>query len=263
MESSAQIDALLDCLEAAGANVLYAPVVYYGEAFYHSELLPHRDFDSWAYLVPQAHSRGIEVYAWVYAAYLGWQQQPSWNVRHKHPQIADNWLDFSQPAARDFVADVVFEVVDKYQADGVLLDYIRWGYWWERAGLSADDVSLAVRVIYGRLDGRTPLTAAVSADHQESQARGQRWYNWLEGGYIDFVDPMAFVDNAQLEKLLDEWHKGGFFPEQISPILETGEQTLEQIGMLRQTLVSGVVLFDDLHLCSNPVLVETLSKTGW
>lgn len=263
MESPAHIDALLDCLEAAGANVVYAPVVYYGEAFYHSDLLPPRELDSWAYLVPQAHARGIEVYVWIYAAYLGWQQQPTWNVRRQHPEISDNWLDFSQAAARDFVADVAFEVVSKYQADGVLLDYIRWGYWWEKAGLSADDVSLTVRVVYGRLAGRAPLTAAVSADYQESQARGQRWYNWLEGGYVDLVEPMAYVSNAQLEKLLNEWQQGGFFPGRIHPILETGDQTLEQLGILRQAQADGVVLFDDLSLCSKLELVESLGKNGW
>ncbi len=263
MASPAQIDGLLDCLEAVEANVLYAPVVYYGEAFYHSALLPHRDFDSWAYLVPRAHARGIEVYAWVYAAYLGWHEQPSWNVRHEHSEVDDNWLDFSQPAARAFLADVVVEVVNGYRADGVLLDYIRWGYWWKKAGLSPDDVSLAVQVVYERLDGAVPLTAAVSAERRESQARGQDWYNWLEGGYIDFVEPMAYVDDDQLQKLLNEWQKSGFFPENISPILKVGDQVPEQISLVYEAQATGVVLFDDLHLCSDQDLIETLSQNGW
>lgn len=275
MESRAKIDALLDCLETVRANTLFAPAAYDGVAFYQSDLLPSHAFDSWAYLVPRAHARGIQVYAWVYAAYLGWPQQPAWNARLNHPGVPDDWLDFAVPEARQFVADVAYEIVSRYGADGVLLDYIRWRSWASSASLSAEDISLTVRDVHARLGGAAPLTAVVFADQRASQERGQAWYTWLDGSYVDFVAPMAYVDDGELYTLLSQWIDTNSFPDDIRPILatasfsvsseepQTAEQVLRQIRISRSFGATAILLFDDLHLCDNTALIQTLRNGGW
>jgi len=275
MESRAKIDALLDCLETVQADTLFVPTVYDGVAFYQSDLMPSRAFDSWVYLVPQAHARGIQVYAWIYAAYLGWQQQPAWNARLNHPGVPDDWLDFAVPEAREFVADVAYEVVSRYEADGVLLDYIRWRSWASNADLSAEDISLTVRGVYARLNGAAPLAAAVFAGQQASRERGQAWYTWLDGGYVDFVAPMAYVDDGELYALLGQWTDTGYFPADIRPILataffsassekpKTAEQVMGQIRLSRSFGATAILLFDDLHLCDNTALVQALQNGEW
>lgn len=265
----------LDCLQAAGVTVLYYPI-HYKVAYYHSDLLPHHPFDSLAYLVPEAHARGMEVYALINAAHIGWSEHPEWNARLNHPGLEHDWLDFAASEARSFVADVAEELVANYDIDGVLLDYIRWGSGpgWPKS-LSADDVSLTVQGVYERVKAIRPVDVAASVFRSREIAgwAGQMWYDWLADGYIDYVTPMAYVDDSKLQAFLNEWRDSGYFPEQIIPRLSTVwfepvkpkpvEDVLRQIEMCYDTGVAGMTLWDDRYICNNPDLVEALGTGGW
>ena len=266
----------LDCLAAAGVNVLYYSV-YDREAYYHSALLPHRDFDSLAYLVPRAHARGMEVYSLIPVAEIGWPEHPAWNARLNHRGVSDDWLDFAVPEARSFVADVAAEIVTEYDVDGILLDYIRWrSAWFDNADLSASDVSRTVQGIYERVKAVRPVSVAASVYRNRDSASGarQRWYDWLSGGYIDYVTPMAYVDTRELRVLLNEWRASGYFPERIIPRLsvvwfeptavtpKAVEDVLQQMGICYDAGSTGMTLWNDRYICRNPDLVGALGR-GW
>jgi len=265
----------LDCLLTAGVTVLYYPV-YYKKAYYHSDMLPHRSFDSLAYLVPEAHARDMEVYPLITAAYIGWPEHPEWNARLNYAEVPDDWLDFALPEARAFVADVAEEIVMNYDVDGILLDYIRWEPdWVESANLSADDVSLTVQGVYERVKVIRPavVTASVFSNYWSARGAGQMWYEWLSDGYIDYVTPMAYVSDSDLQVVLNEWRDSEYFPKQIIPRLSVVwfdpttpkpvEDVLRQIDMCYDAGAIGMTLWDDRYICNNPDLIEALGAKGW
>ncbi len=266
----------LDCLQTAGVTALYY-AIYSNEAYYHSDLLPHRSFDSLAYLVPEAHARDMEVYALIASAKIGWPEHPEWNARLNHPNVTEDWLDFTLPEARHFVADVAEEIVTNYDVDGILLDYTRWGgSWIKKANLSADEISETVRGVYEQVKTvrQVAVTASPSADHDFAvEWWGQRWHDWLDDGYVDYVTPMTYVDDSWLHKLLDEWTATNHFPGRIIPRLsvcwfnptrqKSAEEVLRQIEICYDAGATGVALWDDRYLCKDSDLVEALGAGGW
>src|SRR5512146_1825333 len=71
-----QIDDVLNRAQKGGLNRLVVNVFYNGEALFNTSLAPKydkvaADFDPLAYLVPQAHARGIQVDAWFLCGRVG------------------------------------------------------------------------------------------------------------------------------------------------------------------------------------------------
>jgi len=280
--SPSRCDERLVCLQAAGVTRIYYSV-YYQTAYYPSRLLPHRSFDSLAYLVPRAHARGMEVYAAMASGHMGWPEHPEWNARLNHPNVTQDWLDFSLPEARDFLADVAEEIVRNYEVDGIMLDYTRWREEWYRAAhLSAGDISLTVQGIYNRIKAVRPVALAASpaGDHRYAAYwLGQRWYDWLDGGYIDLVTPMAYHDDTWIRNRIAEWRMSGHFPGRISPLLsaawfswnpghtqeepKTTAEVVHQIDLCYDEGSAGVALWDYRYLCGNRDLVRVLGSGGW
>jgi len=275
--SASRCDQRLDYLQAAGATRLYYSV-YYKIAYYHSTLMPHRSFDSLAYLVPAAHERGMEVYAAMGSGHMGWPEHPEWNARLNHPNATEDWLDFTLPEARDFVADVAEEIVTNYDVDGIMLDYTRWREkWYRQANLSHVEISLTVQGVYERVKAARPsvlVSACPDADHWYSYYwRGQKWHDWLDSGYIDYVMPMTYEEDSVLSVRLNEWDTTGHFPERIFPLLsvawfdperpKTAEEVLQQVEICYDAEVIGLALFDDRYVCGNQELIDALGAGGW
>jgi hypothetical protein len=201
-----------------------------------------------------------------------------------YPDVADDWLDFSQPDARAFLADVVEEIATGYDVDGVILDYTRWReQWYQAAGLSAVDITLTVQGIHERLQATRTVPLAVAADGDQDYAetwRGQRWVEWLDLDYIDHVAAMSYHHDDWLRSRLTEWRNTGHFPERIIPLLsaawfdwnaghsreepKTVSEVLHQIEICDTMGAYGLALWDDRYICSkNPELMSALGSGGW
>ncbi len=276
--SASRCDQRLDCLEAAGANVVYYSIYHDGIAYYHSDLMPHRSFDSLAYLVSEAHKRDIEVYALVTSAFLGWPEHPEWNARYNHPYVAHDWLDFTIPEARSFVADVAEELVINYDIDGILLDATRWrNEWIKKANLQSEDITLTVQGISERVRAARPvqITASPSADHGFAvEWWGQEWFYWLEMGYIDYATPLTYVTRKELlSRWLTEWQDAGYLPDRAIPRLscawfdperpKTVAEILDWIDECYDLGAVGMTLWDDRYICGNQALIDALGAGGW
>lgn len=281
-----EINSKLSCLKAANANTYYWPPVYPKRAaYYHSALMPHRDFDSLAYLVSEAHARDMEVYALLAAAQLGWPEHPEWNARLNHSGVPEDWLDFTLPEARSFIADVAEEIVTNYDVDGILLDYIRWDGAWTNfnAKGNAGAVTEAVRGVYRRVKAvkALPVAASPFRCRSYSAAAGQMWYDWLDEGIVDYVTPMTYEKQEYqysweypLARCLEEWQASVHFPKRIIPrlsvcwmttpeVLKDITQMLREIQACYDAGASGMTLWDDRYICDNPRLVEALANGGW
>lgn len=135
---------LLDALDLAKKlrlNVVIFQVRPMTDAVYRSELEPWsefltgemgkpQDFDPLAFLVAEAHERGILVHAWFnpYRAYHPSAKTISdRHVSKKQPEIVRQygrymWLDPTEPRAREHSINVIKDVVRRYDIDGVHFD---------------------------------------------------------------------------------------------------------------------------------------------
>lgn len=154
LATQAEIDGVIKAAETAGFQGIFAQVCGRAESYYDSDLLPlapgvEVGFDPLAYLLAEAHQRGIQVHAWVNAYTISSITQipeAPQHVLHRHPEwiLVDNtgrslrnyqkatddvpaiFLDPGAAGVRGFVASVVEEILERYPVDGIHLDYIRY-----------------------------------------------------------------------------------------------------------------------------------------
>ena len=273
----------LDCLGAARINTVYYSVYYQSEddppCRWHSDVLPNcREFDSLAYLVPRVNAEGARIYALMETGTMGWREFPELNARLNHECVTMDWLDFTMPEARELMADVAVELVTKYEIDGILLDATRWvETFYPCEDLSEEDITLTVKEIHDRVKAVRPdvlITASPHADLEFSRRdRAQAVVTWLGEGYVDYVTPLTYVDDAHLVRWIGTWRDTGYYPERIIPRLAVVtfnpttprpvEDVLRQIDICYSDGAVGVALWDDRYVCSNPDLVEALGAGGW
>lgn len=180
-----QVDELVDNVVRANANAIFVEVRRHGDAWYNNSfeprageprLAPAAEFDPLAYLLEKAHSRGIQVHAWLVISVACRSSDPLWG----HPQHmctahgpnasgAERWttatfqgaqvgdIDFGHPSALNYLERVVQHLVQAYPAiDGLHWDYIRY------AGKSYGYNQVSVER-FNRANGR-PLDSRPSPD---------------------------------------------------------------------------------------------------
>jgi len=124
------IDERLRRMAAAGFNV-YVPCVWHGRgALFPSRAAPaDRRFasrfaagwDPLSYLVQQAHARHIAVYPWLTVVRREDDAHPEW----ADPGTPQGAYDVHQADFREFAERLMLDIVDRYEVDGINLDYIR------------------------------------------------------------------------------------------------------------------------------------------
>jgi uncharacterized lipoprotein YddW (UPF0748 family) len=125
-------------------NLIVANVFTQGMVLYDSQLVAKHpeaapDFNPLAYLVEQAHQRGIQVQAWYVNGPVDFRgeskiiaQHPDWAIVGPDGKKMA-WLNFERPDVRQFVSDLMWEAVTRYGVDGVFFDFTRypgpeWGF---------------------------------------------------------------------------------------------------------------------------------------
>ena len=147
---------VFDKLAAAGINTVFLETVNAGYPIYPSQVAPEanplvKGWDPLASGVKLAHERGIELHAWVWAFAVGNQRHNKLvnlpanypgPVLAAHPGWAsyDNrgslfppgqnkpFLDPANPEARQYVIALCNEIAQRYNIDGLQLDYIRYPF---------------------------------------------------------------------------------------------------------------------------------------
>ncbi|MDQ3199962.1 MAG: family 10 glycosylhydrolase [Verrucomicrobiota bacterium] len=140
-EQKAQLRALLDRAAALKLNAILLQVRPASDALYASRTEPWSEFltgkagvspgyDPLDYAISEAHSRGLELHAWINpfrAAIHAGGALPSNHVAKRHPEWVRRfgkqlWIDPGDPDARAYVIDVVSEIVRRYGVDGIHID---------------------------------------------------------------------------------------------------------------------------------------------
>lgn len=123
-------DKILSRVKAAGFNV-YVPCVWHGRGTHYPSRVTDPDerlraaidrgYDPLAYLIKKAHELGIEIHPWFTVMRREWDKYPEY-YSGGTPQGA---YDVHSREFRDFAVALMLDVAERYDVDGINLDYIR------------------------------------------------------------------------------------------------------------------------------------------
>ena len=260
----------VETAKQAGLNAVFVQVRGRGDAYYQSSLVPPAEnlptgkerFDPLALTISLAHQAGLEVHAWV-NVYLSWlptetapraanhvfNQHPEWfmasadgidmgrlNLGGKNlvrRGVEGRFLSPGIPAVRQHLVRVYEEIIDRYNVDGLHLDYVRYPnshydfnqiprglfrkrYRFDPKNLQqtatdlkpdlkariwkrwrTDQVTALVEEVHRMIQQKKPwvkLSVAVKPDFNKAYHEfGQDWIRWINKEMVDFVVPMLYA----------------------------------------------------------------------
>ncbi|MEM6294408.1 MAG: family 10 glycosylhydrolase [Myxococcota bacterium] len=258
----AELRALLDVSAAHGLNAVIFQVRPEADALYASELEPWSrfltgsqgqdpGFDPLAYLIEQAHPMGIEVHAWVnpYRAKSSLSSSlAAGHIALEQPDYAYEygnllWMDPGAEPVQERTIDVVLDIVDNYDVDGIHFDDYFYPYPNGDAfpdastyaayqngggGLGLDDwrrhnVNQLVEVLYESIVGtrehirfgispfgiyRPGMPEGIVGLDQYAEIFADPLL-WMDEGWVDYLAPQLYWPTTQTqqayEPLLEWW----------------------------------------------------------
>lgn len=245
---------LLDKLQAAHFNLIVPEVFRRGYTIYDSRFTDRDpDFkgapDVLGIAIREAHKRGMEVQPWIWTFRV---KSPGFGnpVLDRLPALASRtdgkesrFLSAASPQAREYIYGLIKELDDRYDIDGLLMDYIRydeeipedevsrtqysmeyqarygklptwpipkntaqfveWQLWREQ------QVNTAVQEISRMLKSRHPhFPVGVAVFRGEAYARlvkMQHWRHWSNNRWVDWAAPMLYTAKTEDLKTWLDW----------------------------------------------------------
>jgi uncharacterized lipoprotein YddW (UPF0748 family) len=183
-----EIPQTVDALRRGNLNTLIAQIRRQGMVYFQSDLEPRAttiegpdDWDPLAQILAEAHDttggqQRLDVYAWFNVYALGTQRHlagatptpiaeahPNWFTRGPNGEVL-TFLDPGVPGVTEHFAAIVGECLDRYEVDGVNLDFVR--YTEDEGGAGYNPIALER---FHRLTGRNDIPA--NSDPQWSAFR--------------------------------------------------------------------------------------------
>lgn len=157
-----------------------------------------------------------------------WLEHPEWHLdAGRRPGPAG--FDFSHQAVRDHYLALARELFERYDMDGLELDWMRWGFvlalGQERARSRViTDFMTEIRALSTICSQRTGrpvrLGARVPGDLQSCLSLGYDVVDWIQSGLIDQIVPSSFYAHQWLDYPLETWRAIiGDRPVDLSPCL--------------------------------------------
>jgi len=147
--------AILNTLKAANFNTVFFQVRGMSDAFYHSQYEPWSQYlssergadpgwDPLAYIIEEAHARGIEVHAWLNPYRYSTSETSHGNLPDDYAVAHPDWLmDYGSytkilnpgmPEVKQRICDIVADIITHYDVDGIVFD----DYFYADAGANFD-----------------------------------------------------------------------------------------------------------------------------
>ena len=257
----------LDSLQNAGVNAIIWQVRPSADAFYKSGLEPWSRFlsgkagvapapewDPLEFMIEQSHKRGMELHAWLnpYRVTTSNKEKlPENHIYHKHPErflTYDGKLYFDPglPENRQFINDVVRDIVKRYDVDAIHMDdyfypyptkeafpddksYAKYGKGMNRGDWRRQNVDLLIEGLHNTIQQEKPwVRLGISpfgiwrnkkSDPNGSETSGLQNYDdlyadvllWTKNGWVDYMLPQLYWElehkRASTLVLADWWDK--------------------------------------------------------
>lgn len=244
---------MLDALERANINTVLLQTRVRGSVIYPSDIEPWDDgltgycgrdpgYDPLAFAIEECHKRGMEIHAWMVTIPVGTSSKQSRlgskAVSNTHPELCKTvkgevFMIPGKPGTADYVASLCKELVEKYDIDGISLDYIRYPekeYGFTDDNLYSDtsipkadwkraNITRIVKAVYDAVKPIKPWVKLSSSplgrynNLPRYSASGWDCYNtgyqdpklWLKEGWQDELFPMMYYQGNFFYPFVFNW----------------------------------------------------------
>ena len=118
-------------------------------------------------------------------------------VDHPDLRLRENGLDFAHQEVRDYMFGIIREAGERYDCDGLEMDFNRFPYYFRRQDTTSDSVALINGLVervrrmadeLGRRRGKRLIVAArVPSGYEDCLKMGCDPVTWAKRGWIDFL----------------------------------------------------------------------------
>lgn len=257
------LEEIFDNIKSKNLNTIYFQVRSNGTVLFKSSYDPFSyyingksgdiPYDPLKFAVEEAHKRGLEIHAWinVVQVFAGnelnilndvnhiVQRKPGWVIEDYRDGSKSYWLDPGLPEVREYISDMIKEMVENYDVDGVHLDYIRYpgknfndefSFSVYGNGLLRDEwrrknITELIELINKKIKavkpyiklGATPIGIYKNHSGMYGLEGFTQVYQdareWLKKGLLDYIAPQIywpFDNNYRFDLLAKEWIDNSF-----------------------------------------------------
>ena len=239
-----ELRAILDRLQKANINTILLQTRIRATTIYPSQYEPwdgclsgfpgkSPGYDALQFAIDECHKRGMEVHAWVVTIPVGkWNSYGCRQLRKRFPRLIkridqDGYMDPEATQTGCYLAEMCREIVQRYDVDGIHLDYIRYPETWKfRIGKdqARGNITRIVEKIHqavkkekswvkmscspiGKFDDLSRYWShgwnAYTKVAQDAQA-------WLKDGLMDELFPMMYFRGDQFFPFAIDWKEHSY-----------------------------------------------------
>ena len=214
-----ELRAILDRLQKANINTVLLQTRIRATTIYPSQYEPwdgclsgfpgkSPGYDALQFAIDECHKRGMEVHAWVVTIPVGkWNSYGCRQLRKRFPRLIkridqDGYMDPEATQTGCYLAEMCREIVQRYDVDGIHLDYIRY----PAVKKEKPWVKMSCSPI-GKFDDLSRYWShgwnAYTKVAQDAQA-------WLKDGLMDELFPMMYFRGDQFFPFAIDWKEHSY-----------------------------------------------------
>ena len=232
---------ILDQLKASNINTVLMHTRVRASMIYPSDIEPWCEYltgktgkspgyDPLQFCIDECHKRGMECHAWVVTLPVGkWNSPATKMLRQKMPntirKIGDEgFMNPERPETAEYLARICREITEKYDIDGIHLDYIRYPETWKITvphNEGRRNITHIVRTIRDAVKSVKPWVMYSCSpigkfdDLTRYSSRGWNAYSkvcqdaqgWLKDGLMDALFPMMYFKGDHFYPFAIDWQQ--------------------------------------------------------
>ncbi len=230
---------ILDRLRNAQINTVLLQTRVRGTVIYPSEYEPWDGclsgfpgkgpgYDALQFAIDECHKRGMELHAWVVTIPVGkWNALGCKRLRTRYPGLVrkigpDGYMNPEDGRTGDYLAKVCREIANRYDVDGIHLDYIRYPETWNiKVGKDKGRAYIThiVEKIHHAVKSEKPWLKMSCSPVGKFDDLARYWSHgwnaytkvcqdaqgWLRAGLMDELFPMMYFRNDQFFPFAIDW----------------------------------------------------------
>ena len=293
-----ELKKIFDNIERKNLNTIYFQVRSNGTVLFRSEMelfSPYitgnigdfGNYDPLEFAIEEAHKRGLEIHAWINTMRvftgnnISIKNNPI-HISQYHPdwvyEKSDNsiWLNPGIPEVRDYLIELISEIIRNYNVDGIQLDFIRYpkvpiydsesynkyGGGIPIAQWRRDNITKFITSLNQTIKGKNPKVklgvTPIGIYKSIKDGRGMEGYSdvfqdtreWLRLGIIDYAVPQIYWDaktSPKFDLLAKDWITNSYGKQIIIGIgaykPEVYSELEREINITRKLNTSGMAFF--------------------
>ena len=239
-----ELRAILDRLQKANINTVLLQTRIRATTIYPSQYEPwdgclsgfpgkSPGYDALQFAIDECHKRGMEVHAWVVTIPVGkWNSYGCRQLRKRFPRLIkrigqDGYMDPEATQTGCYLAEMCREIVQRYDVDGIHLDYIRYPETWKfRTGKdqARGNITRIVEKIHQAVKKEKPWVKMSCSPIGKFDDLSRYWSHgwnaytkvaqdaqaWLKDGLMDELFPMMYFRGDQFFPFAIDWKEHSY-----------------------------------------------------